>query len=197
MKSSSSSGLCAGLGALFVSLGGCASQPPGAEEIGSSTSPLSEGCAATHQPTASFTGSVDFTSPTTYSAPNCFKAVVLDVDDYALANTGWGTPPGRTEITWEDPQWGVCSDMMIRAQLFRKVSGVWIPDGDEKQANGTVRVGPLPVALSCTPPSVSFDKEMKPGLDYRIAATARAGNNAGPTRSLRVRSRPPVSVIFQ
>jgi hypothetical protein len=129
---------------------------------------------------------MDYQSPRTYSAPGCYKAVVVDVNDLNLQ-----APPGThaalmvlhndTPPTTQ----AACNNLWAGAYTYAHFDGVWekvelISARGIWQANGT-----------CWGPFLQLDNGMyDPGRDdnsYRVVATARTDQTTGaPTRRIRV-----------
>jgi hypothetical protein len=163
------------------------------EDIGVTAEAIGISCAEA-SPTATFIGSIDYTSPQTYDNLSCFKAVVLDVKNYSnntSTTVKWGGGGLSTKAS--------CESAWMRADLFEKINGKWeYRSTKEKYGywfDGTE--DPTIPIVGCTFAMgisyISFSSEMIMGHEYRIAATARPyyGSSA-PTRVVHVESWPYV-----
>ena len=149
--------------------------------------PAPNGCPST-QPLA-------WTSPRTYSHPNCYKAVVADILYYDNSYTGVGDQPGGIYITWADAiptTQSACVSAWIHADLY---------DNSQTKTGSTSGSGEwVPASVTpayCVPPSVSFAIPAFPGNNgqYRMMASARtSSSSSAPTRMLRMEQRKPLNV---
>jgi hypothetical protein len=166
------------------------------EDIAQEAQAFGAECAAA-SPTVTAVGTVNYTSPQTYSTTNCVKAVVVDVSNY---KTGAPLPPTNdglsysfsTFVSWADAVPGsstlnheaICNSMLVRVDLFEVINGVpvfkttrtslgqWI-DGD--------------LFSLCEAPALDLTSQMQAGKKYRIAASARSSSaSTAPTRKVNV-----------
>ncbi|HEU4409376.1 MAG TPA: hypothetical protein VFS43_29220 [Polyangiaceae bacterium] len=180
------------VGASALWLSGCAAEAGEGEapegDVDSVGQAIGTECAAA-APTASFVSAINYTSPQTYSTPNCFKGVVLDVTKYAST-----APAGHSVFTgvgWADSvpvasqanHVADCNNLWLHADLFEIVNGVpvYVTSRDD---HGTWLTD-FPAANTCQGPSVSLTDLMTPGKAYRVSATARTfQSSSAPTRRL-------------
>lgn len=162
------------------------SESEGEEDIAQEAQAIGPECAAA-SPTISAVGTVNYTSPQTYSTTNCFKAVVVDVANY---KSGAALPPTNdglsysfsTTVSWAEAvpdiftlnHEAICNSMLVRADLFEFINGVptvkttqsslgqWV-DGD--------------IFSFCSIPALNLTSQLQAGKKYRVAATARTSNS--------------------
>lgn len=159
------------------------------EAVGEASQAIGSECAAAVA-TQSFSSTIDYTSPQTYSTTNCYKGVVLDVTSYAST-----VPAGNwiyTNVGWEDSvplasqpgHEAACAALWMEADLFERVNGTWVFRGTREAFGFWETEFP---ANTCMPPTVNFNDVMVPGRTYRLSATARtAKGSSAPTRKLNV-----------
>jgi hypothetical protein len=156
------------------------------EAVGNTAEAIGPECAAATA-TQTFVSEIHYTSPKTYDTQDCYKAVVVDLSNYAST-----MPHGDiadTTVTWADTVPGtktVCNSTWVRADLFQKINGMWIYKGT-KESQGWWSTGGFSFPVGCQTPGVDFATEMTQHNTYRIAATARTDNTSNaPTRKLRI-----------
>jgi hypothetical protein len=149
--------------------------------------------------TVTFNGGANFTSPQTYDTASCFKAVVVDINNYSASFLGAGDVPGGTYISWADGGLGTpsaCSASWVRTDLFVWNAG-WVYLGFRDSHGSWVAGDPTdPFNLSgCLFQAGTgyTAADLQAGKSYRIAATARtAATSAAATRRVRLVSQAPV-----
>jgi hypothetical protein len=152
-------------------------------------------------PTVTFNGGANYTSPQTYDTASCFKAVVVDITSYAASFLGAGDVPGGTYISWADSlptTAAACTSSWVRSDLFVWNAG-WVYVGPRESHGAWVAPDPSdPFSLSgClfTPGTSYTAADLQAGKTYRIAATARtAASSSAATRRVRVVSQAPVII---
>lgn len=146
------------------------------------------GCSAT-QP-------LNWTSPQTYTHPDCSKAVIADILDYSPTYSGPGDVPGGIYVNWADavpttPT--TCRSAYLAAELY--VQGGTVI-GNKSAFGQWIVAGPI---AGCSPPGVSFTSEIpvRPGYGgiYRTVVSARTTQSSlSPTRKVRIQQRAPVFI---
>jgi hypothetical protein len=191
----------------FATMCGCGlapGDPGGAQQLGTASEALGETTcfttaaydvkACTGCPT---TQPIGWTSPQTYSHPDCYKAVIADVLNYSPIYSGPGDESGGIYVSWADAiptTQSACVSAWIHADLYvsggtkigsKSAVGQWFPAGF--------------FVAHCAPPSVSFTTEIPlfsgyTGI-YRTVASARtSSSSSAPTRTVRIEQRMPVVV---
>ncbi|XYH93216.1 hypothetical protein ACMHYB_35880 [Sorangium sp. So ce1128] len=149
---------------------------------------MGEAACATGSPMASCVGypDPDYISPTTYSAPGCFKGVKVDIDSYARG------PLPTTVVSWNDSvptNKADCEKLWLGAYVYQWDGSQYVVQ-DIKTSRGTW--GNVFSPNTCFGPGVAFYTDVMPTLEsYRITASARTDATGGaPTRKLRISTFP-------
>jgi hypothetical protein len=202
-----------GCGTLMLSLAliGCGEETDADADIETVTGAFSEGCGLTANADFTDAGGIDpaWTSPTTYSNPGCYKAVIVDIPSYS--STYWGPASGgapadmdgRTQVDWADTlptTQSACSQLWLGAYLYRwsATNQVWQFRTLREVNGGQWVVNPFTGLFECRGPSLSFHSTFTPdlivGRAYRLQISARPQpTSSAPTRKVRVQSfRPTV-----
>lgn len=171
-------------------------EDPSPIETGESTSAIGEATCANFgiADSARFTG-FNYTSPTTYSNPSCYKAAVADA--YLYDTNVYES----TIVNWEGPYLAnsrsQCEALLLRADLYVRLSTRYLKL-KTVESRGRWSDGCAPPYIcnpGCTYPRVKFKSEFYRGSHYRITATARTYNSgAAPTQPVSIRSYEPANI---
>jgi len=173
------------LGAV-VMMSGCSAEIADEAEAGdlaSRTEAIGEPSCATVAPTQSFDEEMSFLSPRTYSAPGCFKAVVLDITNLSLSSGGTVAVFAQWADTLPTTQ-AACENLWLGGYTYVKIDGLW-EKAELESVHGTWSGG------TCAGPSATFDtglstQGIEPG-SYRFVVGARTAQTGGAaTRAISV-----------
>lgn len=158
----------------------CGAAGSGASEQGT-TSEQQEGlgeasCATTFADVSETGGLLSFTSPTTYTHSDCYKAYIAQVEnDFAqdaILLFGWGGPALNDQAS--------CTSAVIYAQEYSNQDheGTFTVTGPKEQSNGVWSSG------RCQAPALAYAPFGPVDFTwYRYAVSARSGGAGGPTQS--------------
>lgn len=146
------------------------------EDIGEESQALDVECAMAN-PTAIFNGGANYLSGAHYDTPNCWKAVVIDINNYSAEFLGPGNIPGGTVVsapTGAALEQARCGSSWTKAYLFEKVNNDWVPKKSVFESAVWVPPGGLWPNGYCAWPSVQFTAaDLQAGKSYRVAASNR------------------------
>ncbi|WP_437859213.1 hypothetical protein [Sorangium sp. So ce363] len=165
------------------------------EDVAEAEQAYSEPTCATVAAVATYNGGFNYTSPTTYTTTDCYKAQAVDVTNY---KNGFTSQPGpgytlHTYVTWADSlptNEEECNALILKASLYRVVNGVMEfkaereLHGNYEDFGGCMVGPPWGIDFSTLSPN-----ELLNGATHRIVVSARSGSwSSFPTRSFKIQT---------
>jgi hypothetical protein len=158
---------------------------PQESDVRVAESALDQGC-RNLTPVATFTGSINYTSPRTYSQSGCFKAQVVQVNPMSTGAGGSGGAPGTGgtgvvhgfAVAWADTPpstESACTRASIGGYRF-----VLSPDGTYETAEFGTALG-VWTSGGCIGPRVNFEgpSSLNPFVSTKFAVSARTAQTSG------------------